>query len=443
MSVALRRGVSARLSLVQPSVRPAASPFHGGLVTANAPPLRLPGEHFAAALSFLALGTAGLAVVAPELASGAFIAPRVVAVVHLFTLGFIATSIFGALYQFLPVAVGAPIRSLRAAHLTFVLLAAGIPTFVVALAAPLPALVPVGGGAVALAFVFFALNFAATLARASERGITWWALAASCVFLVLTLGFGFSLALNVATGFAASMRLELLAVHVHVALAGWVMLVMVGVGHRLVPMFMLSHGATERPARAAVALLSAGCALLSLSRGGALRVGAAVLIGLGVAAWFLQIIAFHQHRKKRELDGGMRLAMAGVGGVACAVVMAPVTLTRGWDDTHLLTTYVFVLVVGGISLFIAGHYFKIVPFLVWYHRYGSRVGKGTVPRVAELYSARAVHAALALFVLGVVATAFGIASGIAALVRGGAVTLFAAVAVEAREMVRIARRRPT
>lgn len=443
MSVAFRRAVSARLSLVQPSVRPAASPFHGGLVTANAPPLRLPSEHFAAALVFLALGAAGLAFVAPELAAGAFIAPRVVAVVHLFTLGFIATSIFGALYQFLPVAVGAPIRSLRTAHVTFVLLAAGIPTFVVALAAPFPALVPVGGGAVALAFALFALNFAATLAGASERSLTWWALAASCVFLVLTLGFGFSLALNVATGFAASKRFDLLAVHVHVALVGWVMLVMVGVGHRLVPMFMLSHGATERPARAAVALLSTGCALLSLSHGGVLRAVAAAIIASGVMAWFVQVFAFHHHRKKRELDGGMRLAMAGVGGIACALVMAPVALVRGWENAQLLTTYVFVLVVGGITLFIAGHYFKIVPFLVWYHRYGSRVGKGTVPRVAELYSARAVQAALGLFVLGVVATAFGIASGIALLVRSGSVVLLAAVLIEAREMIRISRRRPT
>jgi hypothetical protein len=438
----LPRAVNARVSLVKPSARPAASPFHGGLVTANAPPLHLPGEHFAAALGFLALGTLGLAAVAPELANGAFIAPRVVAVVHLFTLGFIATSIFGALYQFLPVAVGAPIRSLRAAHVTFVLLAAGIPTFVVALAVPLPALVPIGGGAVAVAFALFALNFAATLAGATERGITWWALAASCVFLVATLAFGFSLALNVATGFAASIRFDLLAVHVHVALVGWVMLVMVGVGHRLVPMFMLSHGASERPARVAVALLSAGCALLAFSHAGVLRVVAAAIIGAGVVAWFAQIASFHRHRKKRELDGGMRLAMAGVGGVACALVMAPFAIVRGLGSPQVLTTYVFVLVVGGITLFIAGHYFKIVPFLVWFHRYGSRVGKGTVSRVAELYSARAVHVALALFVLGVLTTAVGIASGITPIVRAGAIVLFAAVAIEAREMVRIARRRP-
>lgn len=424
-------------------MRPPASPLHGGLVTANAPPLWLPGAHFAVALAFLAFGVAGLAYVAPEIAAGAFIAPRVVGVVHLFTLGFIATSIFGALYQFLPVAVGAPIRSMRTARITFVLLASGIPTFVTALVAPFPTLIPIGAGAVALAFGLFALNCAATLAGAPERTLTWWALAASSVFLVLTLGFGFSLALNVTTGFAAAARFDLLAIHVHVALVGWVMLVMVGVGQRLIPMFMLSHGADERPARAAVTLLSTGCILLSLSRGAALRAGSAVVIGCGVIAWFVQVAAFYRHRKKRELDGGMRLAMTGVGGIACALLMAPLALTRGWGSAHLLGSYVFALVVGGITLFIAGHYFKIVPFLVWFHRYGSKVGKGTVPRVADLYSARAVHAALGLFVLGVVTTALGIASATAVAVRAGALVLFAGVLIEVREMIRIAQRRPT
>ncbi|MGD8319629.1 MAG: hypothetical protein PVJ02_04230 [Gemmatimonadota bacterium] len=49
-------------------------------------------------------------VVAPDLAGGPFLSPRVVAVTHLFTLGWITTSIMGALYQPLPVALGESVR---------------------------------------------------------------------------------------------------------------------------------------------------------------------------------------------------------------------------------------------------------------------------------------------------------------------------------------------
>src|SRR5688572_26779770 len=93
------------------SSRPTTPPLPGGLGSANAPPFRLPGEHFAAALTFWGVGALGLIRVAPDLAQGLFPLPRVIAVTHLFTLGWITTSILGALYQFLPVALRVPIRS--------------------------------------------------------------------------------------------------------------------------------------------------------------------------------------------------------------------------------------------------------------------------------------------------------------------------------------------
>jgi hypothetical protein len=44
----------------------------GGLISKSAPPFRLPGEHFAAALTFWLLGAAGLVWVAPDVAQGLF-----------------------------------------------------------------------------------------------------------------------------------------------------------------------------------------------------------------------------------------------------------------------------------------------------------------------------------------------------------------------------------
>lgn len=413
-----------------------------GLAGAEAPPLQLPAEHFAAALTFLAFGAAGLAWVAPELSAGAFFVPRVAGVVHLFTLGFITTSIVGALYQFLPVAVGTPIRSQRAAHVTFGLLVAGVPTFVIALVAGARTLIPLGAGAVALALALFACNLIATLARATTRTLSWWALAGASFFLVATLGFGFTLALNLTTGLVAESRFVLLAAHVHVALAGWVMLVMVGVAHRLLPMFLVSHGATERPGWIAAACLAAGCALLSLPLGAKVRGAGGVIIAAGVVAFLVQVAAFYRHRRKRTLDPGLRLASAGLVGIAVALVMAPFALSAGLGNPRLLTGYVFVLVVGGVSLFVAGHYYKIVPFLVWYHRFGSLVGTRPVPAVADLYSARLARASIVVFVAGVLGIAAGIFVVSAPLVRAGALAFGAGVGLEIREMVRIARRRP-
>ncbi|HSQ66150.1 MAG TPA: hypothetical protein VLM85_23170, partial [Polyangiaceae bacterium] len=243
--------------------------------------------------------------------------------------------------------------------------------------------------------------------------------------------------------FAAESRFVLLAAHVHVAIVGWVMLVMVGVAHRLLPMFLISHGATERPGWVAVTCLAAGCALLALPLGPKVRVAGGVVIAAGVVAFLVQVAMFHRHRRKRTLDPGLRLASAGLLGLAVALVLAPFALSRGLEDPRLLTEYVFLLVVGGISLFIAGHYYKIVPFLVWYHRFGSLVGKRPVPKVADLYSARLAQLNVLAFVAGVLAIAAGISLVSAQLVRVGALAFAGGVGLEIREMIRIARRRPT
>src|SRR5699024_5525615 len=109
-----------------PRPAPAPRPAAGGLVAKNAPPFRLPGEHFIAAIGFWLLGAAALVWAAPDVVAGSFPAPRVVATTHLFTLGWITTTILGALYQFLPVALGVPIRSERLAHASYALYVPGL-----------------------------------------------------------------------------------------------------------------------------------------------------------------------------------------------------------------------------------------------------------------------------------------------------------------------------
>ena len=76
----------------------------------------LAGQHFAASILYLLAGAVGLVWIAPELAMGTYPSPRVAGITHLFTLGWLTTTIFGALYQLLPVALGAPVYSEPMGH---------------------------------------------------------------------------------------------------------------------------------------------------------------------------------------------------------------------------------------------------------------------------------------------------------------------------------------
>lgn len=422
---------------------PRAAPAPGGLASTKAPPFLLPGEHFAAAIVFLLAGVAGLVSVAPELAGGAYLSPRVAGVTHLFTLGWITTSIMGALYQFLPVALGEPIRSVRVAHMTFALYAPGVAAFVLGLMTGRPVVMLAGAATFGTGVLLFLGNFGATLARGKRRDVTWWALTGAAVFLCVTLVLGLALAGNLHWHYLGAERPTALATHLHVAIAGWVLLVMVGVAHRLLPMFLLSHGAGERYAKASVALLAAGAGTLALGHHGPPLIARwlpALLIASGLGCFLAQARRFYRFRHRPVLDAGMRLAAGALALVGVSLVLAvPGVLVA--TSPRVSTAYVLTLLLG-ISLFIAAHYYKIVPFLVWYHRYGPLAGKQPVPRVADLYDARAARAATGLLFAGAVALALSVGSGAGIAARVAAGVLAAGAAVEAGQMYLLARKQP-
>lgn len=426
------------------STMAAAAPFMpAGAASTNAPPFRLPGEHFTAALLFLVAGAFGLIAIAPALATGAYVSPRVAGVTHLFTLGWITTSIMGALYQFLPVALGEPIRWVRAAHISFVLHAPGLALFVGGLVTNHTSIMLAGAAAFGTGILLFTINLAATLKVAKRRDVTWWALAFADLYLASTLVIGIALAGNLRWGYLGAGRLTAMGVHIHIAIAGWVLLVMIGVAQRLLPMFLLSHGAGERYAKIAVALVASGAGVLTFLHHGPTLISRwmpALLIAGGCAAFLLQARSFYTHRVRRNLDPGMRLAAAGLGLLAVALAAAwPVV--AGAAQARYATAYVLTLLLG-ISLFIVAHYYKIVPFLVWYHRFGPLAGKQAVPRVSELYSARHATIAASMLVVATVALVAGVASGSGSLARTGAVVFASGVIVTLSQMFKLSRMRP-
>ncbi|MBW7932984.1 MAG: hypothetical protein H3C62_05090 [Gemmatimonadaceae bacterium] len=408
----------------------------------SAPPLRLPGEHFAASLGFLVAGAFGVWRVAPELAAGAYPAASVVAVTHLFTLGWLTTSIMGALYQFLPVALNQAIASERLAHVTFVLHVTGVGLMVTGIALHHALTLGAGLAALSAGITLFVGNLAVTLRRSKQRELTWWALSAAVVFLSVALILGVALAINRFTGMLGSAQDLALRVHLHTAMYGWVLLVIVGVSHRLLPMFLLSHGGKERYGWWATGLITAGAALLALFHhvpvvGRELPIA---LLAAGLLVWVGQARVFYRHRHRPQLDAGLRLSAVAIVVLACAPLVLGRFLFPG-ASAAVRTLYAAILVLGA-ALFVAAQYYKIVPFLIWNRYYGPLAGSRPLPRVADLYAAREAMTAIALLAGGAVVALIGIAVASAGAVQASAVLLTSGAAVEARQLWGVSRRRP-
>jgi hypothetical protein len=407
--------------------------------------VRLAGQHFVAATLYLVAGSVGLFWIAPELAAGAYLAPRVAAVTHLFTLGWLTTTIFGALTQLLPVALGAPLRSTQAAEAafwTFVpgagFLAAGVATGRLALLVPGVLLLVVG-------IVLALENLTATLIRAKTRDVTAAAVALALGFLGSTLVLGVVLVHNLHTGFIAGLRLKVLAVHLHVALVGWVLLMIVGVSHRLLPMFLLAHGADTRWTGRALAALASGVVVLAAGIAAGrppLEWAGALLLAAGLGSFLRQAYAFYRARVRRQLDPGMRFAGTALGFMAVSALLGLGVLAEGAAHTRLATLYISTGLLGGIVLYVVGFFYKIVPLLAWTARFRGRMGKEPVPTVAQMYSARLAHVQLGLMAGGVVLLGAGIAVGSVASARAGAALFFIGVVLFLVQLIRVASARP-
>jgi hypothetical protein len=136
----------------------------------------------------------------------------------------------------------------------------------------------------------------------------------------------------------------------------------------------------------------------------------------------------------------MRLAAGALGLLALGLVMAGPVLVAG-AGARAATAYVG-LVILAISAFVAAHYFKIVPFLIWYHRYAPLAGKRPVPRVAELYRARHANLAAGMLVAGALVLTGGVAAGAALTARAGALLLAGGALAELLVMIGLAGKRP-
>ena len=412
-------------------------------MTAGAPlpsAIGLAAEHFAAATLYLIAGSIGLVWIAPELAVGAFPSPHVAGVTHLFTLGWLTTTIFGALYQLLPVAMGSPIRSLRVAHLAFWTFTPGAGLFACGVAETSTLLNHAGLALVATGVLLTVGNVAATLPRARSRDVTWAAIALAISFLASTLVLGGVLLHNLHTGFIAAARIRVLSTHLHIALVGWALIMMVGVSHRLLPMFLLAHGADTRWTRRSLLLLCAGVLALAVGLVTELPPAAwtgVALLEAGVGSFLWQAYAFYRTRVRKKIDVGMRFAMVALGFLAASAALGPFVLADLPAHARLATAYVAIGLLGGIVLFVTGLSYKIVPLLAWTARYRTRMGKGAVPTVADTFSARIAGIQLAVMSTAVVLLATGIFAAAPHVTRCGAVLYLGGGLLFASQLIRV------
>ncbi|HXD99612.1 MAG TPA: hypothetical protein VN646_23870 [Candidatus Acidoferrum sp.] len=375
---------------------------------------------------------------APELA-GHYYQPRVLALTHTVTLGWITLTIMGASYQIVPIVLGRPIWSERLARWQLVVTAAGI------------------GGLVGHFFIgqWPGLLWAAGLitlgvglhlvnAILSVRGLTSWTFTARLVALAhvglaLTALFGTLLAVDKVVRILPGSLFPNLHAHVHLALLGWMLPMVIGVAARVYPMFLLAREPAGWPGRVQLWGLGLGvpAVVVGILTGRVLLAAGALAVAAAAVAHVVWVLGMVRGSRRPALDWGLRFVLTGALALVPATALGVALALDILAGPRVALAYAALALGGWASLTIAGMLLKIVPFLVWYRVYGPRAGREPVPSLPDLGWPAAERLAWTLLTVGFATLAGALALGEAAWIRAAGLLVAAGALVFAASLARV------
>jgi hypothetical protein len=371
----------------------------GGLSLEQAPPLSIPASFFLTIPAGVVL--AGCILVFTGIA--AFTSPwmpHALVLAHAGTLGVLMMGMVGALYQMTPVIAGTAVPYTRIAHFVHLLMIVGLAGFVWRL---------LGGPNMAMSIAIICFS-AALLAFLLPLG---WALFRSATKDQIVLGMRLSVAslaiitligVLMARGFAGEMfptkRMLWVQIHLSIALLGWVGGLIMAVSWQVIPMFYLAETASKSVMRWFSILLLAGLVLPLLSVFVGLEPGGPITPGqlAGIAALPAAIVVWLLHpalvmrniaqRKRKRSDASLIFWKTGL---CSALLLIPVAATALLlPDPRWQILFGWLAIWGWAAMIMHGMLSRIVPFLVWFHRYSAKVGFEPTPSMRSLLSQKRI-----------------------------------------------------
>ncbi len=396
-----------------------------GAYTASAPVSAARAPSVGLPLMFLLTGLAALCtglvwlVAQPAILVTYHYNPHAVALTHLFVLGWLCSTVMGAVYQLVPVALETRLYSENLARWQFAFHVTGFVgmvwmfwTWNMEQVGHFGSLLGVGVG-------LLVYNIARTLRRVPKWNVTAIAVASALAWIALAILAGLTLAVaklggeslfdGGSTGSASALTHALQSVagfmarfdamsamhaHAHLGAVGFFTMLMVGVSYKLVPMFTLSEVQNRGRALGSIALLNLGLiglvVTILLRSPWKLAFALTVVLALAVYGW--EIVAILRVRKRRALDWGIKSFLTALGLLvplsAMAVVLCWPGLPLNPVTGQLENAYGFLGLMGVVTLAVIGMLYKIIPFLTWFACYSRQIGRLRVPALADLYSPR-------------------------------------------------------
>ena len=371
------------------------------LSTAMAPPFKLVVHFFIVGLVFLIIAVCIFPAMSLQ-QEYHFISLPLAAFSHLYLLGFVMMTIFGALYQLLPVILEVPLFSKSMAYVQFYLYCLGIIILVSGFAVDdFYAFIPYGALITYLSILIFCINVFLTFYALKELNVVGRFLLFGTFFLLIATTIGVIVSLHLGYGLFDIIVEDWINAHILGTICGFVMMVIMSVAMVLVPMFSLSHGYAKYYLEQAFYWHIFGVGfnivvlLLTLKKE-FLYVGLGALV-VSCSLFIAQMVVILKKRARKQNDYWIQ-------NIVFALFCLMLSVITLWQYPFLGA---FFFLFGFLLPLIIGHMYKILPFLIWYEKFSPLVGKQAVPLLHQMIHTRVANIQTRILFLAIGVVAIG------------------------------------
>jgi hypothetical protein len=350
-------------------------------------------HYAAAAVCFLLLALMMLFSV--KAFTGHYFHPQILAITHMVALGWGTMVIFGASYQLIPVVLETELYSTKLAWMSFSLFVPGLTALVYSFWIFVPGIhMQCGAVLLLIAVLLFTINVYLTGKKKKRQTIEEDFIFTACLFLFFTAALGTALVFNFTVPVFQQDQLHFLKIHAHLGIAGWFLLMIIGVSSKLVPMFLVSsYQKTQLLSFSYYLIVSAVLLFVVDSYLSGINYKTYIIAtvgGAGIIAYLLFIVNCFRMRLRKKVDIPMMSTFLSFILLAVAICTLPFIIYYHLKNNPVSVRYSLIygiiLLMGWVTALILGQTFKTLPFIVWIKHYEHLTGKVKTPMPADIFS---------------------------------------------------------
>lgn len=320
--------------------------------------------------------------------------PHTLAITHVMALGWGTMMILGASHQLVPVLIEGKLYSNTLAYLSFAFAAIGIPLLVIGFYQfNFGWLAQTGAIFINAAIIFYLINIGVSMVKSKKENVHAVFVFTGTLWLMITIVVGLILVYNFTYNILSKDSLSYLPLHAHLGIIGWFLLLVTGVGSRLIPLFLISKYNNNKLLWRVYSLIN--FALISfIIFFLCIKIEWLYFIPLTAVAAAIILFGYYCYhayceRLRRKVDYQVKISLLSVLMMILPLIFLLIiilwTLFSG-DNYHLFLAYGFCIFFGWITAIIFGMTFKTLPFIVWNKVYHDKAGLGKTPNPKELFS---------------------------------------------------------